>query len=261
MKYVVDNDLHIHSRLSLCSHDPEQTPEAILKYAEDNNLKTVCITDHYWDDEVEGGTVWYRKQNFDHISESKPLPKSDKVRFLFGCECELDRHLKLSIPKSRFDEFDFIVVPTTHFHMHEFTITLEQNKTPESRAKTWAEHLDAVLNMDLPFHKIGFAHLTCTLIDEHIKTIAALDEKEMYRLFKKVKEKGAGIELNTSDLRRCAKENEDIIYRPYKIAKECGCKFYHGSDAHARKEFEGAVKTFEYAAEIIGLTEDDKFII
>ena len=64
------------------------------------------------------------------------------------------------------------------------------------------------------------------------------------------------VKLNKKELIK-----EDILYRPYKIAKECAFKFYHGSDAHARKEFEGAVKTFEYAAEIIGLSEDDKFII
>ena len=46
MKYIVDNDLHIHSQLSLCSSDPEQTNERILEYAEENGLKTICLTNH-----------------------------------------------------------------------------------------------------------------------------------------------------------------------------------------------------------------------
>ena len=33
MKFRIDHDLHIHSLLSECSSDPEQTTENILKYA------------------------------------------------------------------------------------------------------------------------------------------------------------------------------------------------------------------------------------
>ena len=39
-------DYHIHSCLSSCSSDPEETPERILQYAHENGLKEVCITDH-----------------------------------------------------------------------------------------------------------------------------------------------------------------------------------------------------------------------
>jgi len=39
MKFKVDHDYHIHSFLSSCSHDPEQTPERILAYAKERKLK------------------------------------------------------------------------------------------------------------------------------------------------------------------------------------------------------------------------------
>lgn len=47
MRYVYDHDLHIHSRVSLCSNDPEQTNERILQYAKDNHLNTIFLTDHF----------------------------------------------------------------------------------------------------------------------------------------------------------------------------------------------------------------------
>lgn len=59
MRYAYDHDFHIHSALSLCSRDPEQSPERILKYAQDNRLKTVCLTDHFWDERVPGASDWY----------------------------------------------------------------------------------------------------------------------------------------------------------------------------------------------------------
>ena len=52
MKFTYDHDLHIHSSVSPCGGDPAQTPGRILQYAADNGLKTICVTDHYWDDMV-----------------------------------------------------------------------------------------------------------------------------------------------------------------------------------------------------------------
>ena len=62
MKYVFDHDYHIHSQLSSCSRDPEQTTERILQYAKDNNLTSLVLADHYWDDAVPGASGWYQKQ-------------------------------------------------------------------------------------------------------------------------------------------------------------------------------------------------------
>ena len=36
MRYVVDHDFHIHSTISPCCHDENQTPETILNYAKEN---------------------------------------------------------------------------------------------------------------------------------------------------------------------------------------------------------------------------------
>ena len=76
MKYIVDNDLHIHSQLSSCSSDPAQSNERILKYAEENGLKTICITDHFWDENIPGAFSVYQGQDFEHICLAKPLLSS-----------------------------------------------------------------------------------------------------------------------------------------------------------------------------------------
>ena len=90
MKYRVDNDLHIHTHLSSCSADPEQNTDRLLKYAAENRLSAICVTDHFWDSGVPGASEWYAPQNYEHIARSKPLPTADGVRFLFGCETDLD---------------------------------------------------------------------------------------------------------------------------------------------------------------------------
>lgn len=264
MRYIFDNDLHIHSFLSLCSKDPEQTPEAILQYARDNGLKTVALTDHYWDSAVSGASSFYSVQNYERQSQSKPLPQADGISFLFGCETELDKNMTLAIPKERFDDFDFIVIPITHFHMKGFTITEEDASSVEGRARVWVMRLEGLLDMKLPFGKIGLAHLACPLIaparEDYLKVLELLPEEKLYSLFGKCAQLGVGIELNSSDMSFSCEEAETVL-RMFKIAKECGCKFYMGSDAHHPKGLKEAKGIFERAIDMLGLTEDDKFII
>ena len=60
MRYVFDHDFHIHSYLSTCSNDKEQSAERILKYALDNNLKQICITDHCY----RRDGIWHLKHTY-----------------------------------------------------------------------------------------------------------------------------------------------------------------------------------------------------
>ncbi len=266
MRYKIDHDYHIHSKLSLCSGDPEQSNENILRFAEENGLKRICLTDHFWDEDVEGASRWYRWQDFVHICEALPLPPSDKVEFLFGAETELNRQMTLGISKERFDKFGFVIIPTTHLHMikDEFVISNEDGATPEGRAKVWLSRLDGVLDMDLPFHKIGIAHLACSLIakehGDYIKVMQLLPEGELRRIFTKAARVGVGIELNMSDM-KYSDDEKDIILRPFRIAKECGCKFYLGSDVHHPDKYGEFFEIFERAITDLELTEDDKFHI
>ncbi len=261
MRYVIDHDLHIHTRLSACSQHPEQTPENILRYARENGFKTVCVTDHYWDEAVPGASGWYTVQNTAHIRQSLPLPQAADVRFLFGCETDLDRNCTLGISRARFDGLDFVIIPTTHLHMTDLTVTGEE--TAADRAALWVKRLDAVLAMDLPFHKIGIAHPVCRLIapsrEMYLEALRLLPEDELERLFTKAAALGCGIELNAGDFGFAEEETETVL-RPMLAAKRCGCKFYCGSDAHKPKHFPGAKQRFERAVSLLGLTEDDKFL-
>ena len=263
-RFVLNQDLHLHSSLSACSKDPLQNPTAILEAALGNGLTTICLTDHYWDSAVNGASDWYAPQNFDHISASRPLPKKDGVRFLFGCETDLDLHMTLGIPTSRYDDFDFIVIPTTHLHMKGFTLSDSDAESSEARARLWVERFDAVLNMDLPFSKVGVAHLACSLIgrnrEEYLAILDSIPQCEMERLFQKAASLGVGIELNCYDMKFAESEAETVL-RMFRIAKEQGCKFYTASDAHHPEAFDDYREMMERAITLLGLEESDKFCI
>ena len=264
-RFVLDQDLHLHSQLSSCSRDPKQTPHHILQYAKENAITTLCLTDHYWDSAVPGASDWYAPQDFDHISASRPLPTADGIRFLFGCETDLRKDLTLGIPPSRYDDFDFIVIPTTHLHMTDFTISKEDAASLSARARLWVERLDAVLRMDLPFHKIGIAHLACGLLapkprENDLAVINMIPQSEMERLFQKAASLGVGIELNRDDM-EFSDDETDTVLRIFRTAKAAGCKFYTASDAHKPEHYTHYRAVLERAIDLLDLKESDKFHI
>jgi len=263
MRYKVDHDLHIHSRLSLCSDDPEQTAERILKYAKEHSLNTVCVTDHYWDENIPGAWKWYARQDTDHIKQILPLSGEDGVRFLFGCECEFTKDMIYTVGEDKAELFDFVIIPTTHLHMPG--IVSPELKRIDDRAALWIKRLDALLDQPLPFKKVGIAHLTCHLIfrderERYLAILNAVPSRELERLFTKAAARGVGIELNSSDMSYAPREAETVL-RPYRIAKACGCKFYLGSDAHHPAGLDEAPEIFERAVTALDLHEDDKFIV
>ncbi len=266
MRYIIDNDLHIHTYLSLCSKDEKQNPTAILNYAKENNLMRVCVTDHYWDSSVPCNTTvnwWYEEQNYDHISKILPLPQDSDVKFLFGCEADMDSDNRIGLPKSRYGDFDFIIVSTTHFH-HMGGGEWE-DKSASSISKHWIKRMYAILKSDLPFNKTGIAHPACSLIcrqlrEMYLDALNTITNNEYENIFKAVAKQGIGIEINAGDF-NFSDDEADTVLRMFRIAKECGCKFYLGSDAHHNSQLKSALPLFEKAIDLLNLEESDKFII
>lgn len=263
MRFQIDHDYHIHTNLSSCSKSPEQTPQRILEYAREQGLSRIILTDHYWDRAVPGASGWYQPQDFDHISKALPLPREEGVEFLFGCETDMDRFLTLGIPASRFDDFSFIIIPTTHMHMKGFTLAEEDFTNNPRVAQLWTQRLEALLSMDLPFHKVGIPHLCCSLMNkksraDFLDTLDRIPDEEMARVFTKAASCGCGIEINSCDM-SFADQESDTVLRPFRIAKNCGCKFYLGSDAHSPGDFDKTRNVFQRAITLLDLTEDDKF--
>ncbi|MBP3685432.1 MAG: hypothetical protein J6J21_00195 [Clostridia bacterium] len=117
--------------------------------------------------------------------------------------------------------------------------------------------------MDLPFHKVGLAHLACPLIsqfdrEEFLRVLSLLPQSELFDIFRRAALLGVGIEINTRDFLFSPQE-ADVILRLFRIAKECGCQFYLASDAHSPSYFEIAKEAFARAIALLDLTENDKF--
>lgn len=259
MRYVVDHDFHIHSTISPCCHDENQTPETILEYGVKNGFNKICLTNHLWDENVESEAEWHDGQRFSCVSSVLPLPQAEGIEFLFGAEADMDYNYVLGVSEKSLELLDFITVPTTHMHLAGNTVK-EKIQSPQEAADVWISRLKALLEKDLPWYKIGIAHLTCGHIfaNRTPEVIALLPEKELYSIFSECAVKGVGIELNMKTLSMTAEE-KSILLRPYYIAKDCGCKFYLGSDAHKREALTSTKENFENIITLLDLTEEYKF--
>ena len=143
---------------------------------------------------------------------------------------------------------------------------------PEYRAELWVKRFEKLLEKDMPFHKMGVAHLTCRLMlagewesgeragEPKYLSVLRLIGDDVYReLFAKAAKKGIGIELNIHPFENMGEEERAEVLRPYRAAKEMGCKFYLGSDAHVPAELDAARKRFEMIIDALDLCESDKF--
>ena len=265
MKFKVDHDLHIHSYITPCAgHDQRQTKEAILAYGLTNHYGLLCVTDHVWDRKVKAAKACWLDHglDFDKAKEILPLPQSEKCKFLFGIEADMDYEGNIAVSKEEYDTFDFIILSPSHLHLEGFARDGAKVGTSACEYKEfYKERLLQILNMDLPFHKCGIAHFTACLDCDEGK-VAALDQftdEEFREIFALAAKRGIGIELNIwGFMTRYTETERESILRPYRIAKEMGCKFYLGGDAHTPEEFAPRKEELQLIVDLLQLTEEDK---
>ena len=263
MRFIIDHDLHIHSNISSCANYPDNTPSDIMKAAKNVGIKKIALTDHFWDMDVKCD-IKAGSCGFDKLKSALPLPKDEEVEFLFGCEADVNYDMVVGVSSDKFDLFDIMLISLTHNHKVGKTIREEDNLNPERLSKIWISRIESLLNMDLPFKKIGLSHLTAAHIareseEVYKKTLDLIDEDDMKRVFTLAAERSVGIELNATDM-KYTEENKDRILRIYRVAKECGCKFFCGGDSHHPSGVEyPRVSFIENEIDELSLTEDDKW--
>ena len=92
-----------------------------------------------------------------------------------------------------------------------------------------------------------------------------IPDAEYRRLFRRTAELGIGVELNMpaakaeNRVMNWAEDRDEL--RVYLLAREEGCKFYFGSDAHTVPGLGWAKRNAEKIIELLDLKEEDKFVL
>lgn len=243
------------------------TPEAILAYGAASDYKLVCITDHIWDRKVKTPCHNWADDfglDLEKGREVLPLPQSERCKFIFGIEADIDYMGNIAVSPEEMDSFDFMIFSPSHMHMTYWQIdpSVLGESAPE-RKKCYMERLEYLFSLDLPFEKCGLAHFTTGLVckADPVGVFRLFTDEDYESIFGKVAELGMGVELNFYGdwYARTSEEDREELLRPYRIAKRMGCKFYLGSDAHIVEEVIGRRAYFEEVVDALGLEESDKF--
>lgn len=268
----VNHDFHIHTNLSLCAPDKTGTVENYLISAKKHGLDKLGFANHFWGSEA-GDSQYYKTvkmnpenyyltQNYDYISQIKPeLEKCrcEEVKFYFGAECEYDPFKKsIAVSKEHVESFDFLIVPNSHTHM----------MMPKSFYEPYEKHIEFmfdafydIINCEFSKYITSIAHPFRAVAPPYDRTILnkMITDDQYKRAFDAAANKNIAMEINVFPIVKetpndISTLDEDI--RMFRLAKECGCKFTFGSDAHIISEHTN-YSNADMVAEILGLNEND----
>lgn len=236
----INHDFHIHTTLSLCAHDASATVENYVRNAKRNGITKLGFSNHMWDSAIPGASErFYKPQNYDHLALLRPeiekFGGDDGIQLYFGCEAEYDparRDIALTEEIAR--KFDYILVPNSHTHM----MMPKEFYEPKQRHAQFM--LDAFLDtVKSPLAKYvtamahPFSAVCCPYPRELLYPL--ISDAQYGEAFSLAREADIAIELNTCGYVHSTLQQilDHPSLRMFAIAKECGCKFIFGSDAHS----------------------------
>jgi len=258
---LIDHDVHVHTNLSSCSHDPAMDAAAVIRRAAELGLTTVGFANHMWDAAVPGASDWYAPQDVNHVLSIREQVPADTrgVRVLVGCETEYCGGGKFGISPAAADRLDYVLIPHSHFHMKGFTVPAALRE-PRDVAAELVRRFDDVVASGLA---TGVAHPFLTLgFEEQLDEILALIGDEQFAgCFGRAAEANVSVEIHTGMFpalgrgkERC--HCEETFLRVLSLARQAGCRFHFTSDAHRLADLDLTPKLAPYA-DRLGITPED----
>ena len=261
-------DLHVHTCLSRCAKS-EATVDSYIAAAEKQGLKTICFTNHCWATQMPGMNDWYKGQDIDHVMKIKEqIPKDTKgIRILVGCETEYIGNGIAGLNRELAECFDFVLIPANHFHMKGFTVPrdLGSGGPKEVSELLYRRFMEAAClgfgtAIAHPFIPLGFSEHEGYPPGWEADILNGISDTMYENCFRAAASAGLAIEINIDTLLRPAANISALYSGIYTIARECGCKFTFGSDAHHPDNMTGYEKAKEFA-EACGITDDQVFVV
>ena len=275
----IKQDIHIHTYISACAQS-NATPQFYIDNAAERGLELIGFADHMWDNGKGYSIASYERHhgNFANLIRIKEdLAKCtipDGLRVLVGCETDFVADSTLGISREVAAQLDFVLAPSSHTHFPEVCPSPYRDdrfscvKFSLDAFKRLMKHPDADL-ITAVAHPMATHYVGQEGSD--LDAIATISDAEFREAFLLAADKQIGIEINGCvvmfaceaagvDPKDLDKIKNVEYYRMFSIAKEAGCKFTFGSDAHSQH----AVQHFRYAqamADALGLTDDDVILL
>jgi len=255
----IDFDYHVHTTLSSCGTE-SATVENYLELAKTYGLREIGFADHVWDQAVGAPPEWYAPQDVRHVLSLREKLKDIKtdVKLYVGCEAEYDyARGGVSLTEESAEQFDFVIVPNSHTHL----------VMPKAFYEPHQRHADFMLEAYKNIIKSPVSRYITAMAHPFAAVCCPYNRNELYGLitddqykeiFDETAQKGIAVEINMSCFYKLA--DDEIASAPemrmFRLAKERGCRFSFGSDAHANTKHDKYRRT-NLIADLLELKDED----
>lgn len=232
-------DLHVHTYLSACcSARDEQQPAAILARAHAMGLAAIGFSDHIWANPAIEPCDWYRPQNGPHVQRLRDdlaAVADSPVRALVGCEADTIAPGRFGLIPEFAAPFDHVLLSCSHFHMKGF-VEQPADDTPAAVGRHLLKFFRSAVQSGLPT-AIAHPFLPFGFTTQFEAAIASISDEEFADAFGLAARAGVALEITTSFLPPDPPSAPggwrlETPARFLRLAREAGCRFTFGSDAH-----------------------------
>ena len=249
-------DFHVHTCLSPCGKDPGWIPEAIVTLAEELNMETVVLADHYYERRA-GFTPppFYSSVDETGYESSMRAVESMKtsVEVLVSCEIDMIRPGLFTLSETFARKLPAGLVSASHYHLEG--IEQPNDRSPEGLGRYMLERMQAAIEWppaQILAHPLTALQGSLGELGEVLDTIA---DENFKRVLSSAREKNVAVEIRASMFNEEI-PHHDHIMRFYSMVREEGCKIAPASDAHSATDF-GSTSGIIPWAEKLGFRASD----
>ena len=246
-------DLHLHTNLSFCA--PEKTVvSSFLPFCDSEGIKRIGISNHLY----SGMGIEHTLKIKNEIDE---LKDTSRVEILLGCELELfyDEEPVLNAQNAR--NFEYVLVAPSHIfnqfsHYKSFDLS-----TSEKIRDLIVDNFKRACRLELGVPTAICHPLYPICASNQQKILDSMSDDILRECYTLAAQNDKCIEIHACLYRGSVPLDEEGLSPTYirmlSIAKECGCKFHFGTDAHSPEDFVGKHALLERAAQRAGICKDD----
>lgn len=237
---IFHSDMHIHTFASVCCSNDTHIPENIIPLLAQKGYKKIGFVDHLWDSkDVPPSNFYVTQDGKKHLELYKFIHSREwEIEVLVGCEADMKAPGVFGITHELKEKLDYVAMATDHFHMRSF-VEQPSEQTPRALGKHMLTFFISAAESGLPdilvhpFYPYGY-------IDLYDEAMSSMSDAELIDAFSIAASKNIAIELNKCCLPKSTPERSFSIetsFRIFTLAKQAGCKFTFGSDAHSLETF------------------------
>lgn len=246
-------DLHLHTNLSLCA-PCTTTINSYLTFCAQEGIQKIGISNHLYYHKGLNHTLQIK-------DEIRALHDNSPIQVLLGCEMELFPEKEPMLNKENASQFDYVLLAPSHIfnQIHEYTSF--DLSTSDKIRRLIIENFKRACYLDLGVPTAICHPLYPICAPNQQEILDGMTDEQLAECYTLAAKHDKSIEIHACLYRDTVTLDEEGLSPSYihmlSIAKECGCKFHFGSDAHETQGFVNKHFLLQRAAERAGICESD----